>query len=93
MRADEASYVRKCDHCQRKATISRVPAQNPMTITSPWPFAEWGIDIVGPLPTASARKKLLLVAIDYFRKLVEVEAFAPSKTKMSPICMEEHHGR
>ena len=36
---------------------------------SPWPFAQWGIDIVGPLPTALAQKKLLLVAIDYFSKL------------------------
>ena len=27
-------------------------------------FAQWGIDIVGPLPTAPAQKKLLLVAID-----------------------------
>ena len=47
----------------------------------PWPFAQWGIDIVGPLPTALAQKKLLLVATDYFSKWIEVEAFTSIKDK------------
>ena len=51
------------------------------SITSPWPFTKWGIDIVGPLPTAPAQKKLLLVANDYFSKWIEVEAFASIKYK------------
>ena len=28
-----------------------MPAQDLATITSPWPFAQWGIDTVGSLPT------------------------------------------
>ena len=48
---------------------------------SPWPFAQWGIDIVRPLPTALAQKKLLLVATDYFSKWIEAEAFASIKDK------------
>ena len=39
------------------------------------------MDIVGPLLTAPAQKKLLLVATDYFRKWIEVEAFASIKDK------------
>ena len=39
------------------------------------------MDIVGPLPTATAQKKFLLVAIDYFSKWVEVEAYASIKDK------------
>ena len=35
MRVDAAAHVKKCDHCQRQAPISRVPAQNLKTITSP----------------------------------------------------------
>ena len=46
------------------------------TITSPWPFAQWGIDIVGPLPLGKSQVKFLLVAIDYFTKWVEAEALA-----------------
>ena len=45
-------------------------------ITSPWPFAQWGIDIVGLLPLGKGQVKFLLVAIDYFTKLVEVETLA-----------------
>ena len=58
-----------------------MPAQDLATITSPWPFAQWGIDIVGPLPTAQAQKKLLLVSTDYFSKWIEGEAFTSIKDK------------
>ena len=51
------------------------------TITSPWPFTQWGIDIVRKLPTTLAQKKLLLVATNYFSKWVEAEAFASVKDK------------
>ena len=81
MRADVAAYIRKCDRCQRQAPNSRVPAHNLITITSPWPFAQWGIDIVGPLPITLAKKKLLLVATDYLSKWVEAEAFTSVKDK------------
>ena len=55
--------------------------QDLISISSPWPFAQWGIDIVGPLPTAPAQKKLLLVATDYFSKWIEVEAFSSIKDR------------
>ena len=47
-----------------------------MTISSPWLFAQWGIDIMGPLPQGKRQMKFLLVAIDYFTKWVEAEALA-----------------
>ena len=79
MRSDVAAYVKKCDRCQRKSPLSRMPAQDLATITRPRPFAQWGIDIVGPLPTVVAQKKLMLVVTDYFRKWIEFEAFASIK--------------
>ena len=81
MRSDAADYVRKCDRCQRRAPVLKSPVQDFISISSPWPFAQWGINIVGPLPTAPAHKKLLLVATDYFSKWVEVKAFASIKDK------------
>ena len=57
------------------------PAQDLISISSPWPFAQWGIDIVELLPTASAQKKLLLVATNYFIKWIEVEAFSSIKDR------------
>ncbi|RVW60310.1 hypothetical protein CK203_084066 [Vitis vinifera] len=47
----------------------------------PWPCAQWGMDIVGPLPAAPAQKKFLLVSTDYFSKWVEAEAYASIKDK------------
>lgn len=39
------------------------------------------MDIVGPLPPAAAQKKFLLLTTNYFRKWVEVEAYASIKDK------------
>ena len=58
-----------------------MPAETLNSVTSPWPFAQWGMDIVGPLPTAAAQKKFLLVATDYFNKWVEAEAYVSIKDK------------
>ena len=81
MKYDATDYVRKCDRCQRQAPILRSSAQYLILISSPWPFTQWGIDIVGPLPTAPAQKKLLLVATDYFSKWIEAEDFTSIKDK------------
>ena len=44
--------------------------------SNPWPFAQWGLDIVGPFPKAVGNKRYLLVGTDYFTKWVEAEPFA-----------------
>ncbi|RVX02337.1 Transposon Tf2-2 polyprotein [Vitis vinifera] len=71
----------KCDKCQRYAPIPHMPSATLKSISGPWPFAQWGMDIVGPLPAAPAQKKFLLVATDYFSKWVEAEAYASIKDK------------
>ncbi|XP_075636735.1 uncharacterized protein LOC142608971 [Castanea sativa] len=43
---------------------------------TPWPFAQWGLDIMGPFPMAIRQLKFLMVSIDYFTKWVEAEALA-----------------
>ncbi|XP_034903466.1 uncharacterized protein [Populus alba] len=46
-------------------------------LTSPWLFAMWGIDVIGPVnPKASNGHGFILVAIDYFTKWVEAGSFA-----------------
>ena len=81
MKSDAADYVRKCDPCQKMSPILKSPVQDLVSISSLWPFTQWGIDIVGPFPTAPAQKKLLLVATDYFSKWIEVEAFTSIKDR------------
>ena len=68
--------VKKCDKCQRFGNIQRLLVERMTMITSLWPFAQWGIDIVGPLPLGKGQVKFLLVAIDFFTKWVEAEALA-----------------
>ena len=41
-----------------------------------WPFAQWGLDILGPFPLETRQMKFLVVGIDYFTKWVEVEPLA-----------------
>ena len=41
----------------------------------------WGLDIVGPLPTAPGNRKFFIAATDYFTKWVEAEPLATIKEK------------
>ena len=50
-----------------------VPATELKTIPITWPFAVWGLDMVGPLRTASRGFTHLLVAVDKFTKWVEAK--------------------
>ena len=73
---DAAELVKKCDKCQQFGNVQHIPGELLMSISSPWPFSTWGIDIVGSLPLGKRQVKFLLVAIDYFTKWVEAELLA-----------------
>ena len=73
---DAEAYVKSCEKCQRFSNIIRQPAEELTKMTAPWPFAQWGLDIMGPFPTAVRQLKFLVVGIDYFTKWVEAEALA-----------------
>ncbi|XP_075633734.1 uncharacterized protein LOC142606237 [Castanea sativa] len=47
---DARELVKNYDKCQRFENVQHLPAEKLTKIASPWPFAQWGIDIVGPLP-------------------------------------------
>ena len=42
--------------------IPHVPLEALNPITSPWSFAQWGMDIVNLFPIGVAQKKFLLIA-------------------------------
>ncbi|KAL5581592.1 hypothetical protein UlMin_014034 [Ulmus minor] len=52
IQTDSLDFVRKCDKCQRFSAIPHQAPEDLTTVTSPWPFAKWGIDLIGPLLTA-----------------------------------------
>ena len=56
--------------------LIHVPPSELHTLTSPWPFLVWGIDIIGKiLPKSSNGHEYILVAIDYFTKWVEAASY------------------
>ena len=61
-------YVRKRDQCQRFVPNIHQPGGVLNPFSSAWPFAQWGLDIVGPFPKAVGNKKYLLVCTEYFTK-------------------------
>ena len=70
---DAASNARKCDRCQRFAKIPRAPSTEITQMVNLWPFAIWGIDLIGPLPTAKSGTRYAIVAVDYFTKWAELD--------------------
>lgn len=76
MQKDAQQFARRCEKCQRFSPIPRKPSKELLPLASPWPFAQWGLDIVGPLPRAPNNKRYLLVATDYFTNWIEAEALA-----------------
>jgi hypothetical protein len=70
--ADASEVVHTCDGCQFYTRKTNLPAHSLQMIPVTWPFAVWGLDIVGPLRKAPGGYTHLLVAIDKFSKWVEV---------------------
>jgi hypothetical protein len=70
---DAEELVRRCQGCQYFAKQQHVLAYNLVTIPPTWPFACWGLDMIGPLPTAPGGFNRVLVAIDKFIKWIEVK--------------------
>ena len=76
MQREALEYVKKCDQCQRYSSSIHKPGGILNPLSSPWPFAQWALNIVGPFPKAVGNKKYLIVGTYYFMKWVEVEPLA-----------------
>ena len=89
MKKDSIEMVKRCDKCQRFAKIPRAPPTFLQQMISPWPFAIWGLDLIGPLPTARGRCRHAIVAVDYFTKWAEAKELAEiSTTKVEKFVWE-----
>ena len=76
MEADCAAHVKKCHQCQVHGDLKHMSSMPLHTMTSPWSFSTWGIDIIGKIqPTTSNGNEFILAAIDYFTKWVEAALY------------------
>ncbi|XP_068483117.1 uncharacterized protein [Phaseolus vulgaris] len=76
LRVDCADFVKKCQNFQEHGSLIHLHPHDLQNINSPWPFALWGMDIVGPFPQLTGQRKFLLVAVDYFTNWIEAEPLA-----------------
>jgi hypothetical protein len=63
----------------KSANLPSIPVH---LIPPSWPLQRWGMDLVGPLPTAQGNCKFTAVAVDYFTKWVEEKALANMKDRL-----------
>ena len=53
MQKEAQEYVKKCDQYQRFTPNVHQLGEVFNPLSSPWPFAQWGLDIVSPFPKAT----------------------------------------
>lgn len=72
----DAKYVKTCKECQEFSNVLHTPLEALHSITSPWPFAMCGMDILEPFPMAKGQVKFLLITVEYFTKWIKAEPLA-----------------
>ena len=85
IREDCNQYVKACKKCQEFGSLNHIPSQELQGIASPWTFAKWGMDILGPFPLGRGKTKFMIVVVDYFTKWIEVEALTKITTQQVQI--------
>jgi hypothetical protein len=73
---DAEQIDKTCKACQFAAKHQRRHGALSQLITPTWSLQRWGMDIVGPLPTAQSNFKFAVVAVEYFTKWIEVRFVA-----------------
>jgi hypothetical protein len=69
--ADAEKLVHHYDGCQFFAKRIHVPAHEIQTILASWPFACWGLDMIGPFKPAPRNFKCVFMMIDKFSKWIK----------------------
>ena len=72
-RQDAIELIKTCENCQFFQKQTTMHAEPLHTIPLSWLFAIWGVDILGPFPSAPRGFRFLIVGIDTFTKWMEAE--------------------
>jgi hypothetical protein len=73
--------TQSCEACQKFSPLLGSPSQFTKLVAHTWPLQRWGLDIVGPLPTAQGNLKFTFVAVEYFTKWIEARAISTITSK------------
>ncbi|GKV33270.1 hypothetical protein SLEP1_g41798 [Rubroshorea leprosula] len=81
MYKDATCFVQKCPKCQFFAHLTHQPAEELTNMVAPWPFAQWGLDLLGPFVKGVGGVTHLVVGVDYFTKWVEARPLSSLTSK------------
>ncbi|XP_062118806.1 uncharacterized protein LOC133832486 [Humulus lupulus] len=81
MENDASDFLKKCDKFKRHTNYSRKPPNELTSLTNPWSFPIWGIDLIGALPIGRGGAKYPVIVINYFTEWVEAEPLINITTK------------
>jgi ribonuclease HI len=73
--------TRSCKACQKFSPRTGAPSQLTKLIAHTWPLQWWGLDIVGPLPTAQGNLKFTFITVEYFTKWIKGKAVSTITSK------------
>ncbi|XP_034197024.1 uncharacterized protein LOC117612450 [Prunus dulcis] len=74
MMKDCIDYSKGCKACQRHGPIQQAPSVPMNPVVKPWPFRGWAMDLIGKIyPASSKQHYFIIVAANYFTKLVEAK--------------------
>ncbi|GKV11300.1 hypothetical protein SLEP1_g22565 [Rubroshorea leprosula] len=73
MYKDATHFVQRCLKCQFFAHLTHQPAEELTNLVALWPFAQWGLDLLGPFMKGIGGVTHLIVGVDYFTKWVEAQ--------------------
>ncbi|GKV52230.1 hypothetical protein SLEP1_g58821 [Rubroshorea leprosula] len=81
MYKDATHFVQRCSKCQFFAHLTHQPVEELTNMVAPWPFAQWGLDLLGPFVKGVDGVTHLIVGVDYFTKWVEARALSSFTSK------------
>ncbi|GKU96145.1 hypothetical protein SLEP1_g9416 [Rubroshorea leprosula] len=67
------NYVKKCPTYQFNADNIHMPGEMLSSLSSPWPFAQWGVDLLDLFVKGKGVCTYLVVTVDYFAKWIEAK--------------------
>jgi hypothetical protein len=79
--ADAKTLVRHCEGCQFFTEQTHVPTHKLQTILASYPFACWGLDMIGPFKPALGGFRWVYIIIDKFSKWIEYKPLVSGTVK------------
>ncbi|GKV13488.1 hypothetical protein SLEP1_g24490 [Rubroshorea leprosula] len=78
---DATHFVQRCPKCQFFTHLTHQPAEELTNLVAPWPFAQWGLDLLGLFVKGVGGVTHLIVGVDYFTKWAEAKPLSSLTSK------------